>query len=514
MHRTARLVVAAAVLGAAATTVATSPTTATTSTAISTAAGTASAAAPASARPALRVRRAAPRVVVERYGQRVYLDIGAYLVAGDEPFEAHTTRTSYSKPVQTRILRESGDLLLQEGTVQGFGGLPGIVRVELRDSSGALVTTIRSSLCSYEGGVRVRPDAPTVSPYPAGCYGYHRLSLGAVHGIQAGWGVPAVGSGRGVELTTGRYVATVRLAKRYRELLEVPAGAATTTIKVRVVAAGDECRGCRAARSDPQDPFGVGAPSSAEASAQPRVSPQPRAQAPTPGAEVPEDAVLPDLRSLPAFGMQVQRGHWLAFSANVWNAGPSPLVVDGFRQSGQDVMDAYQYFYDAEGNPAGSMQTGSMEWDDRDGHSHWHFTDFARYRLLDADKVSVVRSRKEAFCLANTDAVDYTVAGANWKPYNTDLHSACGQYSSLGVREVLDVGSGDTYAQFRPGQSFNVRDLEPGVYYIEVTANPAGRLHESVTGNNTAFRWVRIKGAAGSAKRTIQVKPIGLIDIG
>ena len=44
---------------------------------------------------------------------------------------------------------------------------------------------------------------------------------------------------------------------------------------------------------------------------------------------------------------------FLAFAANVWNAGPSQLVLDGFRQQGKDLMDAYQYFYDANGKQVG-----------------------------------------------------------------------------------------------------------------------------------------------------------------
>ena len=57
-----------------------------------------------------------------------------------------------------------------------------------------------------------------------------------------------------------------------------------------------------------------------------------------------------------------------------------------------------------------------MEWDAREGHRHWHFTDFAQYNLLAADKKLAVRSGKEAFCLANTDAVDYTIPNAKWRP--------------------------------------------------------------------------------------------------
>jgi len=153
-----------------------------------------------------------------------------------------------------------------------------------------------------------------------------------------------------------------------------------------------------------------------------------------------------------------------------------------------------------------------MEWDERDGHTHWHFRDFARYRLVDAEKDAVVRSRKEAFCLANTDAVDYTVPGANWKPYNTDLHTACGSYSALAVREVLDTGSGDTYAQSRPGQSFRLNGLPNGRYFIEVTANPKHRLHESSTTNNVSYRNVILGGKPGA--RTVRVPQVGLINRG
>ncbi|WP_433023290.1 lysyl oxidase family protein [Kribbella sp. CA-294648] len=151
-----------------------------------------------------------------------------------------------------------------------------------------------------------------------------------------------------------------------------------------------------------------------------------------------------------------------------------------------------------------------MEWDPREGHTHWHFTDFARYSLLNAKQTEVVRSQKEAFCLAATDAIDYTVKNANWKPSNTDLHTACGSQTSLSVREVLDVGSGDTYAQFRPGQSFDITDLPNGTYFIEVKANPDNRLVEASTSNNVALRKVILGGTLH--KRTVKVPPVGLID--
>ncbi|MFD6797841.1 lysyl oxidase family protein [Streptomyces cyaneofuscatus] len=243
---------------------------------------------------------------------------------------------------------------------------------------------------------------------------------------------------------------------------------------------------------------------------------QPNAKRPTGKAAVP-NVPKPDLRSLPAYGITVSDGYedvpgkdYLAFSANVWNAGPAKLVVDGFRSPGKELMDAYQYFYDAKGKQVGYTPTGTMEWDPRPGHEHWHFTDFASYRLLKADKKETVRSGKEAFCLANTDAVDYTVKNANWHPGNTDLSTACGQENSISVREVLDIGSGDTYTQDLPGQSFDITDLPNGTYYIQVLANPENRLKETNHKNNSALRKVVLGGKKGA--RTVKVPAHHLVN--
>ncbi|MEU4270756.1 lysyl oxidase family protein [Streptomyces sp. NPDC026092] len=244
---------------------------------------------------------------------------------------------------------------------------------------------------------------------------------------------------------------------------------------------------------------------------------KPMSQRPTGKASVPADVPKPDLRSLPAYGIVISDGaedipgkDYLAFSANVWNAGPAQLVVDGFRSPGKATMDAYQYFYDANGKQVGYTPTGTMEWDPRPGHVHWHFTDFASYRLLKADQKEAVRSGKEAFCLANTDAVDYTVKNANWHPYNTDLSTACGQENSISVREVLDVGSGDTYTQDLPGQSFDITDIPNGTYYIQVLANPAKRLKETNLDNNSALRKIVLGGTPG--KRTVTVPAHDLVN--
>lgn len=141
-------------------------------------------------------------------------------------------------------------------------------------------------------------------------------------------------------------------------------------------------------------------------------------------------APLPNLRGLPAYGINTLRIHgrdYLAFGADVWNAGPGHLVVEGFRHEGEALMDAYQYFL-VDGEVVGRVGAGVFEYDDRAGRDHWHFTQFARYSLVDGARSEVVRSDKEAFCLAPTDAIDLLHRGGMWRPdHGIDTEVAYGQ---------------------------------------------------------------------------------------
>ena len=462
------------------------------------------------ARPTVTLRAATDTVVAEKFGKRISADLGTYLVAGDVPFEVRTTRDpSYRTPVVGHLVvgepdSEGGtadDVLLGPSMVVDFGGLQDFLHLRVRDADGHLVVDRTKDLCVGSQGVRTSPDAPDTSPYPSsfGCR-FHPFTLGSVMGIQAGWGAPAFGEyGTRFRLPLGRYEVAMSVDPRYRDLLGLTSDTATETVRMRVVKGDGDCRGCRSGSATGAGRGSVAGPEAQPAAHEPRADIAP-----------PTGTPLPDLRSLPSTGIRVQKGHFLAFGATVWNGGPSNLVIDGFRRAGEDVMDSYQYFYDQAGDPAGHAQVGTMVWDPRDGHHHWHFRDFARYRLLDSDKQAIVRSKKEAFCLAATDAVDYTVPGANWEPWNTDLHTACGGHGSLAVREVLDVGSGDTYTQYRPGQSFNLDGLPDGIYFISVEANPKHNLYEADLTNNNSLRKVRI-GTDRSGDRTVKVFDVGLI---
>ncbi|MBA3232792.1 MAG: hypothetical protein H0T17_02405 [Propionibacteriales bacterium] len=452
--------------------------------------------------PIASLRAATDTVTLPKYGKRVGLDLGVYLVAGDEPIDIRASRTSYAEPIAATVVTAHGDVPLPGGLMPDFQGAAKFFGLRLRDRDGNVVLWHKYRFCPQYGAVRVGPDGPDTSRYPQGCP-YNPYTLGAVYGVDEGYGIPVFSEyGNRPALELGRYEAEVWMTRTYRKAFGVTYDEASVTVQVRVVK-GEDClekrlAGCATA-SVPQSHNQAlsGMPQS------------PVASRPA-GRAVPTVGSRPDLRSLPAFAIELHRGKWLRFAANVWNAGPAPLVVDGFRRSGEDVMDAYQYFYDTDGNQVGYAPAGAMEWDERDGHTHWHFRDFARYRLLDKDKNHVVRSRKEAFCLANTDAVDYTVPGANWRPENTDLRTSCGSHSALSVREVLDAGSGDTYYQYVAGQSFDVSDLPNGTYFVAVEANPHGVLYEAATDNNVSYRKVILKGTAGH--RLVRVPQVGLVE--
>ncbi|HEX5016618.1 MAG TPA: lysyl oxidase family protein [Actinomycetes bacterium] len=300
--------------------------------------------------------------------------------------------------------------------------------------------------------------------------------------------------GQNLRVEEGEYKLTVSIAEPYRTALGVPSEDASVTVPATVVESTDEGGHRQAAASALEEPT-----ASAEAASMP--------------ITVPPDSALPDIEALPAWGMSIRNRKtgrsFLNFGATAWNAGPGILMVEGFREPESTTMQAYQYFYE-DGEVVGKVDAGTLEYDNRDLHDHWHFRDFAAYSLLDDEKVKVLDSGKEAFCLAPTDPIDLTVDGAAWRPWLTDLSTACGEEGSLWIREVLQTGWGDTYTQARPGQSFEITDLPNGKYFVQVRANPDDVLLEGSSDNNVALRKIYLRGKAG--ERRVVVPPVGVVD--
>lgn len=448
--------------------------------------------------PELKLIATRSKVDLSRYRGRVDLDLGAYLAALNGPFELRVTRPVYSEPlVLSQIVRDAGGDVVKplDGSVlDGWRGLSRFLVFEAKDLSGQVIRTRSVTFCpGTHPRERLNDDGPMVSRYPEGCYA-NPFSVGMIWGIDEGWatGISGYDSNLRMRLPEGRFDITVSIPEPYVTMFNIDPANASVTVRAVVKDGMDDCYHCFH-RSGGDKPEGSGKKA--------------------PAMEQPDPSILPDLRSLPAWGIHLQRRRdgreFLTFGATVWTGGASSLVVEGFRRSDEDVMDAYQYFYD-KGEVVGRSEVGTMEFDDRRGHNHWHFLQFAGYSLVGADMEHIVRSRKEAFCLAATDAIDMTLPNADWRPYEIGLGTACGSPGSLWVREVLPLGWGDTYSQSRPGQSFNVTKLPNGTYYIKVEANPGGLLHEQDAGNNVEYRKVVIRGKKGS--RYVRVPPWNGID--
>jgi hypothetical protein len=443
--------------------------------------------------PVLSLRLPA-RTVAYTYGAddpraEVPLDVG--LRAGVEPVELWSTRASYDDPIRTFWRTADGDVELPAGSMTSFDGLDRFLKLTITNVATGETTRRWRDIClnSYET-YRSRPEAPASTPYPFDCP-YNPYTLGSVQGIQQGWTSNLLGWNNPLRMKKGKYDVKVSLRPAFVELFGLDPADATGTTRVVVK------------KGEGEDVEGTPAPEL-----------QPRGFAPTGPTTSDAEAVegpVPNLRSLPAFGIGISpNGNNLTFAATLWNAGDSPLVVDGFRVDGEDEMDAYQYFFDADGNQTGYQPVGHFHWDPKPSHQHWHFKDFANYTLLREDLTKVARSKKEAFCLANTDFVDATVPNAAWRIRNDDLDTACGEENSRSIREVLAAGWGDTYSQYRAGQAFRLKGLPNGVYYIAVNANPDGNLIESSTEDNRSLRKIILRGKPGARK--VEVAPVGIID--
>jgi Lysyl oxidase len=447
--------------------------------------------------PTLRLIAAQNSITVGKFrNQPVSLDPGIWLESLGTALRFDVRRASLTKPMTiTQIIRTALGKVERRrlpGTLlDSWNGLKDFARFTVRNSKGKLVASLSVTFCtdSYDSQ-RVSAASAPASPYPQQC-ALDPFQLATVWGIQRGWAVdPAQSSSLpDFSLALGRYHVTETITGRYIRLFRIPADFATATVAVTVVNANSS--GATGRGSSPSQ---LKAPS--QLGALPNVRYLAR----------PPRAALPDLVAQPSWGISTSHtrsGHdLLDFGATVWIGGNSPLDVEGFRVPGSLVMKAYQYFW-RNGRIIGRVRAGTMGFDNKKGHHHWHFQQFAVYRLLNASKNLAVRSHKDGFCIAPTDSVDLLLPHAIWQPSEIGLGGQCGVATALWVQEYLPVGWGDTYAQYVAGQAFDITNLQNGTYYIEIITNPLRKLHELTFANDTSLRKVILGGSPGN--RTVRV---------
>jgi hypothetical protein len=414
----------------------------------------------------------------------------------------HWWDPSYDSPITATWKRASGDVDL--GEMSSWQGLEDFAKLQVFRTDGTRVHNMKVAGCFNGNAHRVGPDGPLSSPFPSACP-WNPFTLGSVMGIARDYSASLLPqSGPSMRLKPGTYELVASIAPNYRQTFGISDADAevSTQLVVKAIKRGRSFSGHQSGTDDIQP-----------------VDDEPT----TSSAGDLADENAPDLRSLPAFGVALNRkGTAMRFAATVWNGGAGPMVIEGFRDDRTvDHMTAYQYYVDEHGEQTGYDQVGELHFHEGN-HNHWHFEDFARYRLLAADPSdpnvpgeAVVRSTKQSFCLVATDAVDLTVPNADMRPEYTDLNSQCGRPGSLSLREVLANGHGDTYYQYRTGQAFRLAGVEDGTYFIAVEANPEdtnGRnLRELDYTNNDSYRKVELFTNAKGVRK-VRMAPVGIVD--
>src|SRR2546427_11725144 len=102
-------------------------------------------------------------------------------------------------------------------------------------------------------------------------------------------------------------------------------------------------------------------------------------------------------------------------------------------------------------------------------HGHYHFNNYANYRLLDSNGQSAATGLKIGFCLL--DSIRWSSSAPSSARYTC---------SNQGIQR----GWGDLYDSTLDGQWIDITGLPDGNYIIEVEANPLGIIQESSYGNN------------------------------
>jgi hypothetical protein len=449
----------------------------------------------------LRIVVAKHQVTLRHSRKSVFLNLGAYVAASGGDFELHIKRADYESPIvgtQVDPSTKAELRALSTDMLNGWNGLEDFITITLRDDAGQIVERIRRDFCPNSWELqRINDDGPASATYPTDCGAWSPFTKGMVWGLNNGWANSATGYYRPprVQVPDGHYEVTIRIARRFADLFEISEEDASETLDVTVEKTESH-----------QSPPALRAATAPQGTGTPHPS--------VPIVTDPDPSTVADLVALPTWSMRVRRNgnrDYLGFAVTPWNAGPAPLVVEGFRQPEEDVMDAYQYFYNAAGDIVGRAPVGTMEYDRRRGHHHWHMLQFAEFTMVDLADSEVVRSKKQSFCLVPTDPIDLTVPGAKLREYGDGSFTQCGGEGALWVREVLPTGWGDTYYQSVGGQSFNITNLPNGRYKVRVTVNPTGELYETSTDNNVAERFVRLRGRRGN--RSVRVSPWHGIDV-
>ena len=196
--------------------------------------------------------------------------------------------------------------------------------------------------------------------------------------------------------------------------------------------------------------------------------------------------LYPNLQAMPATEVRIESssGHkLLRFTTTSWNSGNGPLeLIAGAVDPDLSKQLVYQRIY-ADGGARQDFLAGSFVW--HSAHKHFHFEDYAEYRLRPVDGGSESYGAKVTFCVMDTDRVNTDLPGAPRRA----VYTTCGN-----KKQGISVGWGDTYGYRLQGQSIDITGVADGDYYLIMVIDPLNRIQETNENDNTSQIRIHISG--------------------
>jgi hypothetical protein len=208
---------------------------------------------------------------------------------------------------------------------------------------------------------------------------------------------------------------------------------------------------------------------------------------PLAGVAAPGD-LLPDLRADPPERPILDRTQestprlLLKFDGFVTNIGQAPLDVTGNPVAGtmqQRVLRGGQLVAD---------NAVEVNFDQADGHNHWHLMRVMRYSLWNAARsAQVAPGQKVGFCLVDSQRI--AGGGPAGSVYTVGANNFCGQFEPgrTSLTMGVSVGWRDLYHRDLAWQWVDVSETAPGSYFLAAEADPENRILESNNSNARAF---------------------------
>jgi hypothetical protein len=122
-------------------------------------------------------------------------------------------------------------------------------------------------------------------------------------------------------------------------------------------------------------------------------------------------------------------------------------------------------------------------------HGHYHFNNFAEYRLFNADGQQVLTGQKVGFCLE--DVSRWNSSANSRAQYDCDYQG-------------IQAGWSDIYSRNLPGQWVDITGLAAGTYVLEIQLDTANRIDEADETNNTA----RVEVIIGATNGDVSSRPL------